>query len=334
MKKLVCVLCLLSLSAFPLAADLSGDLGIVGDAGYPASFLYSLGGAKALSAGYAWTVLGNDANSVFFNPATLLKIPSSALSLSFNALPQDRLQGAAVFALSDKAEGGYSTKKPKVFAFSGAYQTVRNVDGYDATGNPTGASLGNSSILGQFSFASAFTPGGLLGGWGAGLRVVHENFDGQAVFGAALNAGVDINIANLIRFGLSVNNLGLVTGDAGTLYMRPYFSMAAMLNLPMLPLSLVLQGDKVMGTEQEFTMRFAAEYRIRIKYGLERYSIESGIADAASESVIEIVPRIGLAGKNLHGGLSLRFNFIELSYGAGLDPLGGLRHALSLDFYL
>ncbi|MDR2733308.1 MAG: hypothetical protein LBC99_01540 [Spirochaetota bacterium] len=333
MKKIIYILCFLLLGVFPLAADLSGDLAIVGDAGYPASFQYTLGGAKALSAGYAWTVLGNDANSVFFNPATLLKIPATALSLSFNALPQDRIQGAAVFAFSDKAEGSYSTKKPRVFALSGAYQTVRNVDGYNDSGAGTDT-LGNSSMLGQFSFASAFSPSGLLGGWGAGLRVVHENFDGQTVFGAAVNVGGDINIANLLRFGLSVNNLGLVTGDAGTLYMAPWFSAAAMLNLPMLPVSFVLQGDKVIGTDQGFVMRFAAEYRLRIKLGLERYSIEAGIADAAGESIIEIVPRIGLAGKNLHGGLSLRYNFIELSYGAGRDPLGGLRHAVSLDIYM
>jgi len=333
MKKLLCALCFVLMGALPLAADLSGDLGIVGDAGYPASFQYTLGGAKALSAGYAWTVLGNDANSVFFNPATLLKLPSTTVSLNFNLLPQDRIQGAAVIALNDKAEGGYSAKKPRVFALSGAYQTVRDVAGYDGSGNPAKAP-GNSSILGQFSFASAFTPGGLLGGWGVGVRVVHENFDGQTVFGAAANGGIDLNIANIIRFGLSVNNLGLAAGDNGTLWMHPYFSAAVMLNLPMLPVSLVLQGDKVIDTDQGFTMRAAVEYRIRIKAGLERYSIEAGIADTASESIIEIVPRIGLAGRNLHGGISLRYNFIELSYGAGLDPLGGLRHAFSLDFYL
>jgi len=345
MKKLLFLSISLLLAASPLMADLGSDIGTVGDSGFPASFLYSLGGAKALSAGYAWTVLGDDATSVFFNPATLLKLDGSAVSLSFNALPQDRMQAAAVVALYSGSGESYESylKTPKVFAISAVYQTVGSVPGFDAGGGSL-ASPGNYSMMGQLSYASAFSRDARVGGFGLGLRVLMEDYDGSSTFGLGINAGAEVSVLNFIRLGASLNNLGILRSDTvGTLWLRPLLSLAAKLNLPMLPIGLVLQGDKVLGDGRklsDFIMRTAIDFNIfSIKPDPVLMALDTGMSGGLpayeDKKRFELVARIGLVDANdLYGGLSIRWNFIELSYGVGQDAIGKLRHSVSLDLHL
>jgi hypothetical protein len=273
------------LAAAPLTADLAADLDTVGDAGFPASFLYSLGGAKALSAGYAWTVMGDDATSAFFNPATLLKLDRSALSVSYNVFGQDRMQAAASFALFNGGSDSYDSymQTPRVFAFSMAYQGVGSVPGFDDTGSLTGSSLGNYSMMGQFSYASALSSDARVGGYGLGLRAIMEDYDGSSNFGLAFSAGLEVSIVNIIRLGASFNNLGfLQTHSAGTMWLNPLFSAAAKLNLPMIPVGLVLQGDKVLGDGRklsDFVMRTAVDFTVfSVKPDPGRLAIEAGLS--------------------------------------------------------
>jgi hypothetical protein len=325
-------------------ASLSGDLATVGDSGFPASFLYSLGGAKALSAGYAWTVMGDDATSAFFNPATLLKLGGSAMSLSYSALGQDRTQVAASFALYDGASDTYESflRTPKVFAFSMAYQTVGSVPGFDTAGLPAGT-LDNYSMMAQFTYASALSRDARVGGYGIGLRAIMEDYDGSSNFGLALSTGLEVSIVNIIRLGASFNNLGFLQTDTeGLLWLNPLFSAAAKFNLPMIPVGFVVQGDKVLGDGRklsEFVMRTAVDFTIfSVKPDPGRLAIEAGMAgglpSSKNEEILELVARIGLVEANdLYGGLSLRWNSIELSYGMGQDSLGYFRHSLSFDIY-
>ena len=344
MKK-ICAAILCLLIAAPLMADLSSDMETVGNSGFPASSLYFLGGAKALSAGYAWTVMGDDATSVFFNPAALLKLSSTAVSLSYNALAQDRTQAAAAFAYYDGGGGSYESymKTPQVFAFSLAYQGIGGVPGFDGSGASTG-DLDNSAMMAQFSYARALGRDARVGGYGAGLRAIMEDYDGSGAFGLGFNAGIEVSILNFIRLGGSVNNLGFMNSDAGTLWMKPLLSLAAKLNLPMLPVGLVLQGDKVLGDGRklsDFIMRTAIDVTLfSIKSDPDRLAIEAGMSGGmpgyGDDGIFDLVARVGLVDANdLYGGISLRWNFLELSYGLGQDPLAGqLRHSISLDIYL
>lgn len=331
--------------AAPLAADLSSDLDTVGDGGYPAAFMYGLGGAKAMGAGYAWNVLGVDPTAVFFNPSALVRMESSGVALSANVLAQDRVQGSGVFALRNQQKDG----SIGVWAFSAAWSTINDVNRYtDNTGTAAGT-LDNSAFFGQVTYASSFSPTAQAGGWGVTLRGIGENYDGSKGTGFAIAAGADFSVFNILRFGFALDNLGLMNyTDDGTIWQKPFFSAALAFRLPSVPASFVLQADKVLGTEQNVTVRIATEFTVfsirpnpddlqmRRAYEAMKNGQAGDLGDPAGDAYgLELVLRIGLVEGDLFGGLSLRWNWAELSYAAGMDPLDGeARHSVSVNFYL
>lgn len=331
--------------SFPLSADIAGDLETVGDAGYPGAFLYNLTSAKALSVGNAWTVLGKDPAAVFFNPSTLIGMKGSAAMLALDVAPQKRIQGLAVFALYQDGDSDQLTAEPSsgsssVWALSGAWSSMRDINRYTDNSGTAGAALDNASILGQLTFASAFTRNSGEGGWGVSLRGISENADGTKGMGLAVSAGADFNVVlGILRCGFSFNNLGFVHYEGReTSWIKPLFSAAFLLRLPGLPTPLVLQADKVLGTDQKVILRLATEFRLFSLQGDDAAS--RAIADAsalqlpAEEMPTELFLRFGLVEGNIYGGVSLRWKSFDLAYGGGMDPLDGrIRHSLSVEFY-
>lgn len=332
-------------AGLPLSADISSDLETTGDAGYSGAFLYNLTGAKALSAGNAWTVLGKDPSSVFFNPSTLIGLKTSAALVSVDLSSQNRLQGTAVVALHQDGDSGQLTAEPSsgrstVWALSGAWSTMRDINSYTDNSGTPGADLDNASILGQLTFASAFSRNPGEGGWGVSLRGITESFDGSSGKGLAISTGADFNvILGILRCGFSVNNLGFIKHDGQeTTWFNPLFSAGFLLRIPGLPTPFVLQVDKVLGTDQDVVLRIATEFRL---FSLQADDAASrAIANVNSmqmpeeETPTELYLRMGLVEGNIHGGVSFRWKIFDLAYGAGMDPLDGrVRHSLSLELY-
>jgi len=345
MRKAVLSGMLLVSLSLPLSADIAGDLETVGDAGYPGAFLFNLTGAKALSAGNAWTVLGKDPLSVFFNPSTLIGMKGSAAMLSMDLASQNRVQGVAVVALHQSGETGplsaeASSGRSSVWALSGAWSSMKDINAYSDNTGTAGADLENASILGQLTFASAFSRNAGEGGWGVSLRGISESADGTKGQGLALSAGADFNvILGILRCGFSVNNIGFISHDGReTTWINPLFSAAFLLRLPGLPTPLVLQLDKVLGTDQDVVLRIATEFRLFSLQGDDEAS--RAIADMnamqmpAPEVPTELYLRMGLVEGDIYGGMSLRWKLFDLAYGAGMDPVDGLiRRSVSLEVH-
>ena len=346
MKRTVILAGMLVFAAgLPLSADIAGDLETVGDAGYPGSFLYNLTSAKALSAGNAWTVLGKDPSSVFFNPSTLVGMKGSAALLSLDVALQNRVQGLAVVALHQDGDSGRltaeaSSGRSSVWALSGAWSAMRDINTYTDNSGTAGADLDNASILGQLTFASAFSRNAGEGGWGVSLRGISESFDGVSGQGLALSAGADFNVVlGILRCGFSLNNLGFIRHDGReTSWINPLFSAGFLLRLPGLPTPLVLQVDKVLGTDQDVVLRIATEFRLFSLQGDDAAS--RAIADAsalqmpAEEMPTELFLRMGLVEGDIFGGVSFRWKSFDIAYGGGMDPIDGrVRHSLSLEIH-
>lgn len=254
---LVSVLCLLF--TVSLTADLSDSLKYAGDGGIAAAWLHLPVGAKAIGAGGAYTVLGEDPTAAFYNPATLVRIPHGGVSLSGTSMSLGRKR--ADFALAFK--GTTAAAHTSVWAISGSYLSVEGLESYSDNSGTPGGSLSAYSFFGQVSFALSLDPIARKGGWGVGLKVLSESLDDLSGFGAALSLGFDYPVlGNFLRFAASLNHLGAMQYGSETIWLNPLLSTAFHLQVLNFPAPLVIQVDKQLGTDNPAGIKLATQFTL------------------------------------------------------------------------
>ncbi len=330
MKKKLIIIILAISCLHPLYGDLSSDLDDIADAGYPAAFLFLPVGAKAIGMAEAYVAGGYDVTAAFYNPATMVNIEHSSLSVTGMVLSLDRYAGTIATGFKRQTKSG----RQEVFGFSASYLTVSDIMGYDGSGNAT-SEINVFSGFGQFSYASSFNANHKGGSWGVSVKGIYDSLDGSTGVGTAISLGADVMIApSMLRCGISLRNFGLMSYDE-TYWLKPLFSTAFRVRVPTVPAIFIFQFDKHIGIEKSTVFRVAAEYTVFSKkpdkaeaqYRDALNAIKNDNVDQQLKSSPKVqedrgsslVLRTGYSDGKINGGFTLQWGKFEISYAIGFD---------------
>lgn len=320
---------LLLLMVSPLWAGLSGSVTDPGDSSYPVSWLRLPASATAAGYGEAYISVAEGLDSIYYNPGTLVKA-KAGMMISGALLPESRLLGSLVFGWQSKLSDERIVSK----AVSAAYVTATGVKGYDATGN-SAADPQVYGISGQFAMAWSMAANPAAGGYGFSIRGIYDNVDGEQGFGASFNAGADLTLMNILRLAVAVRNIGLMQYQ-DTLWMKPWLAGSLIVNVPGVPLAVIVQVDKTLWSDEKPVTRLATHFTLfskKLNKDEQGYQqayqdilnddlnkpVKTGKADQ-QPGTVELQMRAGLAHSRLFGGLTFQWNSFELSYALGFQP--------------
>ncbi len=204
----------LILLVFTLTASLFSDATQIG--GTANNFLKILAPAKPAALGEAYTAIGDDLNSIYYNPAGL----GRSMLGEFNFTHVEWFQ-----SVRDENVGLLLPFSFGNLGFSINYLTVSKMDKTIVSGAPGGydvvGSLEPSSFAGVVSFAKEFSENFFIG---ASAKVLNYSIDPSAANGSAISFMLDLGVVYDISFikGLSV---GLVAKNIGpgTTYIKEAF---------------------------------------------------------------------------------------------------------------
>ena len=160
-----------------------------------ADFLKLGGGARPLALGDAYAALGNDASSVFYNPAGLGRMVFPEVMTMYNSWLADTRQQAAAVALPLK----FGT-----LAFGYSSLTSGNIQGYDAAGALTSVFDTGSTVM-SLSLGRSISPNLF---WGVSVKSISDRLETITARTTALDAGITFLPNPNLLFGLSVMNAG------------------------------------------------------------------------------------------------------------------------------
>lgn len=185
---------LLSFSLFCqslFAADIDFRSGICG-----AKFLKINMGARPIALGKSFVSVGNDINSIYWNPAGLSYINKKALSVSHNEWLYDTALESASYAFPSGQD---------MLGISCLYVHMGEMAGYDENGeNPY--TFNASGLELALSYAGAISPGIRFG---SNIKMFQETLENERAEGYALDLGfIYGGIPDRFSAGICIRNLG------------------------------------------------------------------------------------------------------------------------------
>jgi len=179
-------------------------------AGTAAGTFLAIGtGTSVLSMGGATLASGNDLAAASWNVASLGRVDALTFSLAHSPLPggatQDWLAG-----------GGRLGNMPTRWGLQALLHREGDIEGRDASNNPTGTLSANDIALG----ASLAQPLGRYVTAGVGAKWVHESLAGTSGSGMSFDAGVRADVG-AVGVALAARGLGGMMHYPGASYMLP-----------------------------------------------------------------------------------------------------------------
>ncbi|MCX5786246.1 MAG: PorV/PorQ family protein [Elusimicrobia bacterium] len=269
-------------------------------------FLKIDSGARAAALGGAYSAAGDDAASVFYNPAGAALADRKELEFSHN----EWLQGLRNENLAYVQPFGKNHT-----VFGGANVLLSGVmDKYDALGVNTGSF---NSLEGVVSFGLSTALGGNWYGASA-LKVFYQKADKDSASAFAVDSGL-LKISGNLRFGASVSNLGTKLKLGSTAFGLPLIIRAGAAKR--LNEQFLLSADMVKAGESQTAFCAGAEGKFVIKEN-EALFARAGYKSGRSQS----------AGAGFTAGIGIKNNDLRLDY--AFSPYGDLgdSHRLTLSF--
>lgn len=262
-------------------------------------------GARAIGMGEAFTATADDVSSLYWNPAGMGFLNQSQASFMYNPGFQDmnyNHTGVGI-ALENGGLGG-----------SLSYLGFGNIEGFDATGNPTGN-------VNAYSGVATFGGGLILDPWtlGMNLKLVRATLADVSATGAAVDMGTayvypePILGDSTLRFGAVVRNLGpgmkfLDQRDPMPTEVRAGTSLMEMFNRRV---NLGLDFGKTRG--EKSALYAGGEWRV-----FHMLALRSGYTHTDAE------------GNGLRAGLGLRMGDLSFDYAFASYGDLGLTHRYEL----
>lgn len=314
----------------PLHAGLSETVVDPGNSGYPVAWLNYPGTAKAVGFGGAYISVAEDLGGIYYNPGTLVKA-APGLLFSGAMLPESRWLGSITTGWQSRISGDRISAK----TVSVSYVTATGLDGYDASGTAA-AAPSVYGLSGSFAMSWSLAANPAAGGYGFAVQGIYDSVDGEAGFGAALHAGADFSLMNILRLAVAVRNIGLMQYQ-DTLWLKPLVAGSLIVNIPGVPLALIVQVDKTLWTDELPVTRFATKFTVFKKklssdeqaYRQAYQDILKGNLDkpvkkdgksSALDSGMELNVSAGLAHGRLYGGIDFQVRKFEFCYALGWQP--------------
>ncbi|MEK7859004.1 MAG: PorV/PorQ family protein [Elusimicrobiota bacterium] len=158
-----------------------------------AAFLNVGAGARALALGSAYTALGEDADSLYWNPAGIAGLEKRQVTLSHAELTQKTRQN--FFGYAQPTSNG-------AFGASLSYLSHSKIDGRDAAGRPTGGFEASDAVVGM-SYGRKTE----LAELGATVKYIRTHIGSAEAQTVALDAGARKPLGSFI-LGAAIRNLG------------------------------------------------------------------------------------------------------------------------------
>lgn len=188
------VFIIISLASLVLLIPLSAH-SIGKEGGYAGAYLRIGAGARPLGMGGAFTALSDDATACYWNAAGLGQIEDSQLSLMYSLMSMDRMLNLATYAQPLGRLGS--------FGVSWLNYGVRDIDGRDITGNPTG-NFSNSENAFSVSFGKGLSTVLFIGG---SFKFLYHKLASQQATGYGFDVGGMLKVGENIRIGGTIQNI-------------------------------------------------------------------------------------------------------------------------------
>ena len=155
---------------------------------------------QAALGGKTVTVVDNDVNQAFYNPATINPKMDNQLSTSYGNYYGEVSYGTAAYAYT-------YDRRVQTFHAGVSYINYGNFEGRDELGNITGEFSG-SEVAVSFGYAKNIPFSDFY--VGANAKLISSSLETYSSFGAALDFGLlYIDEPNDINYGLAIRNLGV-----------------------------------------------------------------------------------------------------------------------------
>ena len=162
-----------------------------------ASFLNVGSGTRPLALAGAYTALGDDTQSLFWNPAGLALLNRSEATLTYQDLGESIHQQGLSFGSPLKNKGRIGSTL--------ITQSVRDIKGYDNGGLPTNEIKDDSAAF-SLGYAQPVRDHWFMG---ANLKWIRQRLDSESAHAYAADVGfLHINGIQGLRWGGSARNLG------------------------------------------------------------------------------------------------------------------------------
>lgn len=161
----------------------------------PGAFLRVGVGSRALGMGGAFVAVADDATASYWNPAGLGLVRELQISAAYTALSLGREYSFAGIAVP---LGAWGTLGANWMNFG-----VKNIDGRDQTGLPTGMFSNNEQAL-LLTYGVRLLPGVAVGG---GVKLLRHALAANSAYGYGYDAGVLLTPAPLLAVGANIQNL-------------------------------------------------------------------------------------------------------------------------------
>jgi hypothetical protein len=200
MKKLKLIMFYLSVSVFLLEYHLFSYEGTTA-----ATFLKFSESAREASLAGAYSSIGDDSNSIFSNPASIINVEKRQVSLGFTSYIQDSKLGLFSFV---------SGKNDLKFGFG---VSAFNVDGIEKRGSidqsgimPSEGSFSSNDIAVFVSYARKNIFSDVIDNLNGGLNLkfIRSKIDTSQAYSIAMDLGFLYNYSDKMRFSFVLSNLG------------------------------------------------------------------------------------------------------------------------------
>lgn len=165
------------------------------EGGRPGAFLRLGVGSRALGMGGAFVAIADDATASYWNPAGLAFLAEPQLAGMYSALSLDRQYYFAGLA--------YPLGKVAGLSVSGINFGIKNFDGRDQTGAPTGAFSNNEQAVFFSCGLRPFAPLAL----GGSFKLLRHMLADRSAFGTGYDLGVRLVPASFFALGARLQNL-------------------------------------------------------------------------------------------------------------------------------
>jgi len=255
------------------------------------------GGARPLALGGAYTALGNDASSLFYNPAGLGRMNFPEVMTMYNSWLADTKQQAAIVAFPLR----FGT-----VAFGYTSLSSGNIQGYDATGALTSVFDTGSTVM-SLSLGRSLNPNLF---WGFSVKTISDRLETVTARTTAFDAGMTLMANPNLIIGVSAMNFG-----SGLVYVSEKTALPTCYRLGIAYKANLLNES------------------IRVAGDLAAYPDGTKV-DLGMEYLVRdfLAFRLGDSGGNLRAGIGVIANILAIDYAYYFHQDLGATHQVSISF--
>ncbi|MBD3182110.1 PorV/PorQ family protein [Candidatus Poribacteria bacterium] len=242
-----------------------------GKGGYAGTYLRIGVGARPLGMGGAFTALSDDATASYWNAAGLEQIKRPQFSCMYSLMSMDRTLNIATYA---QPIGEIGT-----LGFGWLNYGVRDIDGRDISGNPTG-SFSDSENAFTISLGKDLSSILLVGG---SFKFLYHKLASQQATGYGFDVGVILKLGESIKIGGKIQDINSKIQWDTESKLEEEFPITTRFGISILPkeIPFIFSADVEKNSKQNNKYHVGAEYwfisSLAVRFGYNKRNFTAGV---------------------------------------------------------